>query len=569
MTLIVLTAAIVILTSASFGLNVVRAVPDYEIKHVSHTVEVMSNAHLLINDTIEISGQASEGFLLGFPHQYSSNMLRCIAYDANSRSSMFPVDLDVPLGNRVGFYAVRVHVPQDVQVFSIEFVLSSDLVSQDSENSSLYSVNFPAFLGLTEPAAVFNGSIVLPEGAQYLPGGTIEAFTYGKENLTEFTYDESKLTFALAGDKIQIFNVTSLNRVIRINEVGEMSASDSYYITNNASNPLNFVEIALPPNASNPTAQDQLGRTMGSLEPTDVNASRFKVSFGQPVEAGRSTTFTVNYVLPSGVYITQQSAANNFAVNIKLFQNVNYYVDQASVTFALPEGAKLISFEDTLTGDSHDMDRSVFQETLTINKKGVTSLDSFNVVVTYEYNSLWSAFRPTIWISVLAIVGCVAAVILRRPKASSKAAEPSAALQLRPEYIKSFVDSYEEKMKIGLELDALESKVQKGKLPRRRYKVQRKTLEMRLNALSRNLTDAKAKMRSAGGHHGDLMRQLEVAETEINEAEANIKSIEGRYSRGELSIEAYRKLSGEYQRRKEKAESTINGILLRLREETR
>jgi septal ring factor EnvC (AmiA/AmiB activator) len=118
-------------------------------------------------------------------------------------------------------------------------------------------------------------------------------------------------------------------------------------------------------------------------------------------------------------------------------------------------------------------------------------------------------------------------------------------------------------------MDALEARVQKGKIPRRRYKVQKKTLEMRLSTLSRDLAEVRQAMRQSGGHHADLMRQLEVAETEINDVEANVKTIDARQSRGEVSTEAYRKLMGDYQRKKEKAETTINGILLRLREETR
>jgi chromosome segregation ATPase len=129
------------------------------------------------------------------------------------------------------------------------------------------------------------------------------------------------------------------------------------------------------------------------------------------------------------------------------------------------------------------------------------------------------------------------------------------------------VESYQEKMKIASEIDSLEAKVQKGKIPRRRYKVQTKTLETRLSTLSRSLAEFGEKARAAGGHYANLMRQLEIAETEINEAEANVKSIEARHSRGEISLETYRKLLGDYQRRKEKAETSINGILLRLREE--
>ena len=88
-------------------------------------------------------------------------------------------------------------------------------------------------------------------------------------------------------------------------------------------------------------------------------------------------------------------------------------------------------------------------------------------------------------------------------------------------------------------------------------------------ALADLCIEFKEKMRVAGGQYSDFMRQLEVAETEINEAEANIKSVEARHNRGEISLEAYRNLSADYQRRKENAETTIDGVLLRLREETR
>ncbi|MEM3627661.1 MAG: hypothetical protein QXZ25_06525, partial [Candidatus Bathyarchaeia archaeon] len=100
-------------------------------------------------------------------------------------------------------------------------------------------------------------------------------------------------------------------------------------------------------------------------------------------------------------------------------------------------------------------------------------------------------------------------------------------------------------------------------------KVQKKALETRLNTLSKNIAELKMKIRAVGGQYADLMRQLEVAEAEINEVDLNIRSIEARHKRGELSLEAYRKLQADHQQRKEKAETTINGILLRLREEIR
>ena len=169
----------------------------------------------------------------------------------------------------------------------------------------------------------------------------------------------------------------------------------------------------------------------------------------------------------------------------------------------------------------------------------------------------------------LASVGCAVAVVWKRPKAPVQVAVPTVAVRLRPETIKSFVDAYDEKKKIILELESLETRMRKGKIPRRRYKVRKKTLETHLSSLSRSLAELKEKMRAAGGKYSDLMRQLEITETEINEVEASIRSIEARYGRGELSLEAYRRLLTDYQNRKERADTAINGILLRLREEIR
>ena len=205
---------------------------------------------------------------------------------------------------------------------------------------------------------------------------------------------------------------------------------------------------------------------------------------------------------------------------------------------------------------------------MSVSEQNVISLDSFTVSLSYTYNPLWLAFGPTMWVWAFAIVGSVVVMVWKRPKAPSGVAVPSTTLRLRPEDTRAFVDAYDEKMKIEGEIDALEARVQKGRIPRRRYKVQKKTLEIRLSALDRTLAEAGGKMHSAGGHYSDLMRQLEVAETEIDEAEGNIKSIEARQTRGEISLETYRKLLGDYERRKDRAKTTINGILLRLREET-
>jgi hypothetical protein len=561
-TFIILAVTMVILTLTSFNVTSARASSSYSIEYVNHTVGVLYNGYVTINDTIAISGQ-TDSFLIGFPHTFGPSIIDAIAYSTNDTSNAFPVALNVPLEDHVGFYGVKVDFSRGTpQVFSIVFVLSSNLLSQNSTDATMFTLVFPTFPSLTETAPVCNASVVAPD-AHYLRGN-VSGLTYDAENLSAFTYNASQVTFLLPKDNIQIFEIKQLTREVDIDEFGKTTVSDTYYITNNSTKFMDSIEIVVPPNASNLAARDQLGRLL--LEPTLIgtNPTRYIINFTLTVAPNEAAKFIVSYDLPSDVYVKKQGA-NNFALNMTLFQDTNCYFNQVSVSFVLPEGARLSSFG--TTGNSYDVDRDVFQETMTVNQQNMISLDSFTVSLSYEYNPLWLAFGPTMWVWAVAIVGSVVVVAWKRPKAPSGVSGPSTTLRLRPEDIRSFVDAYDEKMKIESEIDVLEARVQRGKIPRRQYKVQKKTLEIRLSALDRTLAESGGKMHSAGGHYSDLMRQLEVAETEIDEVEANMKSIETRQGRGEISLETYRKLLGDYGRRRERGKTTINGILLRLREE--
>jgi len=561
----VLTLFLIVYASMSFNFKTAEAqTVDYTIEYVNHTVEVLYNGYVLINDTIRLNASSPEpgDFLIGFPYKYGPYVLRCIAYNENTN---FPVSLNVPLENRIGFYGAEVSFPSETpQTFTVVFVLSNYLIIHDT--TSQYKLDFPAYPSLTKPAAKCDASIVLPPEALY-SSGTVSAFNYSKESLPAFTYDESEVTFTLADDKLLVVDVEELKREIRLNEFGEIEGADTYRIKNKAILDVVSIEVMLPLNASNVKAKDHFGRKMAQPLMTDNFTNRHEITFTLPLKIGESTRLTVEYFLPK-TCITQETA-DRFALNISLFQNINYYIEQASVTFDLPEGAKILGFESALIGDAYSLARNIFEEIVTVDRRNVFCMDSFNVKIVYEYNPLWLSFRPTLWTWAISVVGCIIAAVWKRPKAPARVIVPTVAVSLRPEHIKSYVNTYEEKMRIVLEIESLETRVRKGKIPRRRYKVQRKTLETRLNTLSRNLTESKERMYAIGGHYADLMRQLEIAETEINEVEANIKSIEARHSRGELSLEAYRKLLADYQRRKERAETTISGLLLRLREEIR
>ena len=412
-----LAVAMIFSVSMSFNARNVRADGNYAIQHVDHTVSVLSNGYVLMNDTIELSGQAPDSFLLGFPYRFGPYVLRCLASDANNTSNTFPVSLSEPLEDHVGFYGIKVDFSKGApQSFSVQVLFSNALVAQDPQNATLYAVTFPTFPSLVTSVDTFNGSIVLPRNAVYLQG-TISSLTYSQTNLAAFAYNSSTVAFNVANNEMQLFDVDQLNREIRVSEVGDIMGTDSYYITSKATSSISSVDVLLPPNASEVNAQDQFGRTMAQPTQTIANTSRYTITFSKAVDPTKSSWFTVTYSLPSEVYLEQQGGVNSFALGMTMFEDLDYYINRTTVTFVLPEGARLQSFEHSLTDDSYGIGRDVFQEEASISMQGTISLDSFSVRIVYDYSPLWLGFRPTIWVLVLSMVGCFAVVVSRRPKA--------------------------------------------------------------------------------------------------------------------------------------------------------
>jgi hypothetical protein len=552
---------------------------SYTIQRVDHEVEVMYSGHIIVRDTIHVTGQLTNGFIMGFPYKYGANVLKAVAYDENN---IYPVSMGVQMGDRVGFYGVQINFGQsNPTVFTVVFILSNNLIRDVSNvlteaGSTIFELDFPAYPSFVQNAATCNVSIVLPVNAQSITvtkdDGKIDTTKYVRDNLPAFTYAPAEASFTVAVGYIQIITFEELDRQITIGASGDVTSIDSYRIRNNSTVTAGALALVIPSTATNVVVRDEFGAILTTETLSSNQRTRLlNATLASALTSGRTSVLTVNYNLPSA-----SSQGSRFSLDLVHFPDFNYYVDQATVTFVPPEGARFITPSLTELDSRSTLNRDIFQDKLSFTQTGVSKVDyeipaEDALKVTYDYSPLWLAFRPTMWAWVLAIIGAVALAIWRRPKTAAplRIVAPKASVTLRPDNIRAFIEAYEERSRLNSELKSLDARAQKGKIPRRQYKVQRRTLEIRSEGLLKNTNDLKATFRSAGGVYADLARQLDYAETELDETETNIGVIETRYSRGDLPLENYKKQMADYQRRKEKSETTINGILLRLREELR
>ncbi len=546
---------------------------NYTITNVNHKVEVLYSGNTVISDTIQISGQLPNTFQIGFPHKYAAFVLKGAAYDSNNQT--IPMILGAQLQGQSGFYGASLTLSAETsQTFTVVFILSNSLLTP---TSSGFSLDFPAYPSLTTTASQVTTTLDLPVGSSSVkitqPDGAVNTTSYTTSNLSAFASFTATATFSSTYGYIQQVIIPTLNRQINISPSGELTCTDTYKLINNAASNISSFKINIPFTASNVVGKDQFGRTL-TVEIQDSNVARAaNVSLILAMNSGESSLITIDYKLPN---VSSQSG--QFVLNLDLFPYFDYYVEAASVTINPPEGAQIVTPQLTSIGSSVDLTRNAYQETLTINKEGVSYIDSIIpsedvASITFNYSSLWISFRPSSWMWALAIVGSVVVAVYKRPKTKAKAAPAPTTKIVAPkgevgpsrEQVKTFTEAYEEKNRIKTEITFLDARAQRGRIPRQKYKAKRKKLELRLNSLNQTIANIGELMRNAGGNYADLSRQLENAETELNEVEQSIKAAQTRHEIGELSLGDYRKQLEDLERRKTKVEGTISGLLLRLR----
>jgi lipopolysaccharide biosynthesis regulator YciM len=97
--------------------------------------------------------------------------------------------------------------------------------------------------------------------------------------------------------------------------------------------------------------------------------------------------------------------------------------------------------------------------------------------------------------------------------------------------------------------------------------LRKRSIDLNLSKLKKELTEIIKKKEMMERKYAEKIKQIEIAETEIETMNKDIIRVNIRYQRRELSTEAHKRLVEKYRRIKEQAENTIAETLLRLRED--
>lgn len=550
----------------------------FQIDEVDHSIVPIYGGLLLVNDTIKISPSVENAligeFSIGFSAEYKANLRYSMAHVFGS-NEILDVILDTGLGS-IGYYGVTVIFPEEIRdqlkggqslTFTVVFVFA-DLFKTSTrlgENATEYvfTADFPLYPSFEKTASKCNVNIVLPSEAKYEPNdftfnSTLKddkfILNHTKDNLSELAYNTTRISFSYESkNSFAVFSTEKLSREVTAYSNGQILYSDLVLITSRTAFAIDKLRLSLPSDATDVSSFNEQGKKI-AITPLDDQADTYDISLD--LGANQSRSFLVTYNIGTD-HITKLGD-QNLQLSLSATENLRVIPETFTIRLVFPEGAAIKSFPQS----EFSLQRDVFQEYLSFSQSNVTWLQNIQWTFVYTYSIFWESFRPTLWTTALVLVGSVVAFAWRRPKAPV-----AVSVVLVPrKTLTEFYETYEDKKRILSELDELKGKARKGRVSRRRYKIRKTTLENRLATLANRLSELKQNITSGGAKYAGMMRGLEVAEIELENIDADIKRIEIRFKRGEVSAQTYRRLLEDDLRRREKARTTIDGVLLRLRE---
>jgi len=282
------------------------------------------------------------------------------------------------------------------------------------------------------------------------------------------------------------------------------------------------------------------------------------VSFRNYLQAYHNVTFKVNYQIPSSRYLSKIGTSDRYRLNITLYPSLNWTARDATVKITLPEGGEYVAS----SVQPQTIHKTYLQTVAEYNLPIGAAMNNSATILDYDYDSLWSAFRPTLWAGLaIAVLGTGILTMRRR-----KEEVPVATEKMPLEDLKEFVDLYDEKKVLLDELEEAEEDEKRGVL-RKEDRKRMKIVESQLGTLNKKMGELRPEIRSASTRYADSLRRMEVAEADMAAARDSLRRVESQIRAGQISREAYEKLRRTYQKKIGSAKGVVDSVIITIKEE--
>jgi hypothetical protein len=564
--LIVCTVALLIIFILSASLPAVNAEPasDYAVK-VNRAVQISGWGLVTVNDTLAVSNNSPaplDAVPVGYPRNLTTGLKYLGARDDQNRILTIERDLD----SSSGTYWFKVNFGRALaRNETYTFTVTSAYTDLLTYASAAFRFEFATTPVLQVRAAPENMTIVagaeskfsIPQWLNLTQGLAGEHMTLSGHFPPGEPYTTRPFVLNMTSTTQFIVRVPRVVKEIRFAQEGPIEVSERYDFES-LGGPVSTVQLTLPQNSSDAMAYDQVGQLWDTpIEEPDVSVSP---RYSGGIEQNRTFTFTLKYKLNPAAYVEEINWWGTNKYKFSLLSNLKYWaIEKLETTIITPDGFTIRSISPSPSSTS----QSLFYHSLTYTLTDVTPYTDLGLNIEYTYAPFWSGSLWLAWLTILELIVAAAVVVSRvRKPAALKMAVPS-------DKLKQFVELYDGRTALRLELDRMAEDLARGALNKHEYRRRRKTIEFRMGELDRALQPLKEHLKASHARYGEMLTRMEKAEAEIEANRLGEEHFKTQYRSGKMSKEAYERALDDLNKRIDRAREVIDTSLVTLREDAR
>jgi hypothetical protein len=480
--------------------------------------------------------------------------------------------VDTNVNQASGFYWLRVHFANQLPFNSTyRFTVYSTVahVITTAPNGLLY--NFSAAPVLTQDAREANVTLLGAVGSSF---AVAQNSTYTQKTVAgqpalvkQYKPWKAYSNETFIGPYLTVsqylVDVTSVEKDIKIGSTGTLSIVDTYELHNYAI-PITSLTITLPDGATNVMAYDVVGAMWTTPEnPGPPYQVSIAPRYGEGIRGGENFTFSLSYNLPQSEYLKQVSWWGSYNLTLPMLNNREDFVfDNATVKIVAPSGIRI---DNVILPTTNPLSPPIQYDPVTrqiqLQEVTVTSNVTLGVFFTFIPFSAASEYLPWLLGLEVAFAAVILTVRVRRG--------PELAIPVPVEKLREFVGLYDERISLSRELVAMEEEVARGGMVKHEFRRRTKVMELRLDEINKSLMAVKAEIREISQHYDELIRRIDRSEAEIQVSRGSLNQVKTQYRSGKTTRETYDAMVNDLTKRIDRAEETVETILITLREEAR
>jgi hypothetical protein len=495
-----------------------------------------STGLILLEDRISGLNGGDRPFILRLPRGLAENLLDYRAETADG------LNLNVSI---VGF-------TENETVVEVMDVTSSSLTLFFLVNGSAligladtFTIYVPVYPGLNMDIARLNFTLIIPRDAMFKDYPSDFNISAGKlwlirENLEP---DASRVEpISITGSPL--IEVEEFSKTITVSEHGDVVVEEFYIILNVGSSTSQIV-FSLPADACEVDAKDEFGRLQSSTN-TEGGTLTLTVKPRYELRKGDRYSLTITYKFPAGLMVEHGLFKYSHGLSMELGSALPIVAESIRVNLKLPSYSTIVDVKPENYTENNGVLSWILKSSdhtpvlSPIRQPPVLMLN-------YNYNVLWSSFKPVLWtlcgLTTVAVVYYVyRARVAKTVEAMSKVKAPVATKE-----ISEFISAYEEKLNLRREMRELESNYLTGNISRAEFSARSIKVKNRMAELDRMIENLKPTIRLAG--FLDELTNIEEAEADLSICDVGLGELRNRYRTGKISKHVYERLLNEYNKR--------------------